>query len=345
EEQLSKFYQQDQGESYQSNLADLTPDKEADNAQKPANEPENEPEKESTVVEIKESSDSEPVVKESADKEPANEPVTIVINDQGDTFTKIVDSDTDSDDNTNTSVETVTVTTTETTTNVSILGEPIEDSQNNDSETDEPEEVAYQELSPDDLDDTDESVQVAGDYAISGNDAAEPSDENTENDDVDNGSNDDDEHGDVDEEMLSQFYAHDQDGNQPEVIDMYDMDESLGSSVSLDVEDDDDDNDGTVTSVTTTTTTTTTTTVVTETSSDPDEPKVMKIYTEQEMKDIARQQLEKAGVTPDLALTEVVSEDSPEGVISGEMHEDEEFVEFGLSDGEDFNDPDSEAFG
>ncbi len=307
EEQLSKFYQQDQGDGTQSNLADLTPS--------------------GDDKKVEGSSDKK---EDSVDrKEDSAVPETVVINSEGDTFTKIVDNDNDEAE-TQTTTQTVTVVTTETTTdtNVSILGEPIQD-QPQDAENQEEEIIAYQELSPDDLEDAD---------------IEEPAND------------DDDNQGDVDEETLSQFYAQDQDQDaesnlaepeterpeQPEVVDIYDMDESLGSAVPLDVDDDDD----SVTTVTTTTTTTTTTvTTTTETSVDDDEPKVVKIYTEQEMKEIARQQLESAGVEPDMALTEVVSEDSPEGVISGEMHGEEEFVELGLTDGEDFNDPDSEAMG
>ncbi len=284
EEQLSKFYAEDQGDGTECNLADLTP------------EPE-------TKVEIKESEpEVKVVIKESEPetKEPDTEVTettetkveevvvveTTVINNEGDTFTKIVDSQSDSADDDSVVISA------DNSTNVTILGEPIV-SDENDSKTD------------------DEEVP-------------EPDD--------------------IDEELLAQYYSEGESDSQDEVIDIDDMDESVGSAVSLDVEDDDDDDSTTVTTTTTTTTTTVTTTT-TETSADPDEPRVIKIYTEQEMRDIARQQLEDAGVKPDMALTEVVSEDMPDGVISGEHRSDDQFVERRLADGVDFADPNGDAKG
>lgn len=155
---------------------------------------------------------------------------------------------------------------------------------------------------------------------------------------------------DIDVELLNQFYGGDSDtsassDNDHEVIDIDDMDESVGSAVPLDVEDDDEEDTPSTVTTTTTTTTTSVTTTTTETSTDPDEPRIIKIYTEQEMRDIARKQLEDAGVAPDMALTEVVPEDMPDGVISGERRSEDEFVKRDLADGCDFADPNGNAKG
>jgi len=169
--------------------------------------------------------------------------------------------------------------------------------------------------------------------------------ENTET--TDNEKSEETEPDDIDEELLAQFYGneesdmHETDSDPIEVVDIDDVDESVGSAVSLDVEDEDDD-----VVVTTTTTTTTTTTVVTEeTVNDGNQPKIIKIYSEQEMRDIAKEQQENAGFKPDVEFTEIVSEDEEDGVVSGEQHSEEEFVQKNLQDGDDFNNPDSDALG
>ncbi len=304
EEQLSKFYAEDQGDGTECNLADLTPEPET-KVEVKESEPEvkvvvNETEPEVKVV----INETEPETKETEVTETTETKVeevvvveTTVINNEGDTFTKIVDSQSDSADVDSVVEPADTV-------NVTILGEPIvsddSDIKNDDEEVPEP-------------DDIDEEL-LAQYYSEGESDSAD--------------------------ELVS---AESKTDDNHEVIDIDDMDESVGSAVPLDVEDDDD--DSTTVTTTTTTTTTTVTTTTTETSSDPDEPRVIKIYTEQEMRDIARKQLEDAGIKPDMALTEVVSEDMPDGVISGEQRSDDQFVERKLKDGEDFADPNGDAKG
>lgn len=109
-----------------------------------------------------------------------------------------------------------------------------------------------------------------------------------------------------------------------------DIDTAMGANISLD--DDEDDIVSTVTTTTTTTVTTTTVTETTETSESKSEPKIIKIYTEQINSDSPT------------AETEIVPEYVEDGVETGLVQTEDQFVDSDLEDGFD-GDDDSPAFG
>ncbi|MCQ2252303.1 MAG: CvpA family protein [Bacteroidales bacterium] len=316
EEGLSKFYGQDQqGGNTESNLADLTP------------EPEIKKDSTPTIITTTTTSVTEKVEEEKTMK------VEIPVS------------------------ETV-VTEPEAAENESSENESSEN-ESSENETAENEAIDESETEPDDIDQETLEQFYANDQesedinnlaqtesfesAVDSEELAAVEDSNAQDSNSDSDQGDD-----VDEELLAQYYDNesvdnsDPDNNQIDVEDIPDEDESVGATVSLDVEDDDDDM---VTTITTTTTTTTVTTTTTTEQVDPNEPKVIKIYTEDEMREIAKQQQKSAGFEPDVEFTEIVPEDVVDGVPSGEQHQAEQFTEYGLSDGEDFSDPDSDALG
>ncbi len=143
---------------------------------------------------------------------------------------------------------------------------------------------------------------------------------------------------DVDEEILARFYDDESADNavsedstvHPDDVELAEEDTAIGAAVPLDFEEEEEDSEPQTVTITTTTTTTTTTTATTTESTDAIDGDGNPLNPQPKQEP----QVVKLNVEPDPALTEVVSEDTEEGIYTGEQHAEDAFA---VNDGEDFD--------